>query len=455
MQFIECVLTDSDRQRLQDAEVEFTEHVIGTATHHLLGITFRDHATETVVDLLGLIRDYNGDDNRVCNPVTRDYFYHMNEDVRSVPLLLPPQAGEAPLLVNSWRRFGRSRDQDLSEISRSMGMGLIIRRAHDSAPFAYRAGQLMIHVNGHPPGTSSEILEQGFEGCSRYRRVIGPTRDFVVVRNDSGRYIALFQGDAAGGTLWLLFDFDDCGSPMEILKYVLHALAQNLNPDLGAVLTYAEYLRLAGQRAYIAHARDRLRADLQELPRQAARTTDRVREIQGQLVAALRDQQLAVLRQAEPVRSEDELIAELVLKMEQEFANLSGSPDFESILFEGRSIVAVTRPIEITWRGNIYSYGRYKLTCTTDAIQIFSVDRPLSGEKSHPHINGTSPCFGNMTQTMAKLLAERRYGELLPLLVIYLERGYDPAGAYVTIDSCNVPVRPVQEANHVPALATS
>jgi hypothetical protein len=260
----------------------------------------------------------------------------------------------------------------------------------------------------------------------------------------------MFKGDENGGTLWLLFNQLECINFTETLSYVMYALARHLHPELGEIDDITAYRELAARREYLAAARERLRAEVAARPAIAARANEEVTRAEQALITLVRSAD-AARRLADGGVDEATLLSEIVLQMEREFADLEASSDFESISFVNSSLEAVTRPVEITHDGIVYSMGRYKLVILAGhdtSIRIYSADGVQSVQgRCHPHVDGGGvPCYGNQRENFARLLAGRQYSVLLPLIVMYLETGYQAFDSYDHIELFHVPTSRLQEA---------
>lgn len=457
MYFTDCILTDTQRQNLTEAGVVFKEELIGNETLHRHGISFDTDHLDIVVRVLGLLYNRAGNQEYVIDPVSGEYFrdrgYH--DAFYRVPVIDRPTANN-PVVFLETRFSGRYENRTshlrpiLEQAYGELQLGMVVETFRNQpAPFIERPGLLQVSVFSHPEGTRSEEIA-GVDGMRLMLRVVGSTRDYFVVRNSAGRYIAMFKGDENGGTLWLLFNPSDCTNLTETLSYVMYALSRHLHPELGEIDDITTYRESAARREYLATARERLRAEVAARPAIAARANEAVARAEHALITSVRSADIARRLAGESV-DEATLLSEIVLQVEREFADLAASPDFESISFENSSFVAITRPVEITHDGVVYSMGRYKLVIMAGqdtSIRIYSADGVQSPRGlCHPHVESSNlPCYGNQRENFARLLAGRQYSVLLPLIVMYLETGYQPFDSYGYIELFQVPTRRLQEA---------
>ena len=464
MYFLDGILTEPQRISLTEAGVEFSETRIGTDSFHRHGIFLADESVLEAVKTLGVLYNPNSpDSNLLCDPVT-DLVYRDENGTgcHLVPTFPRPTPADPVFLeCRSIQRDRFSRFDNMSDYADMLrktlessygdvGLEMFVHYpGRSTAVFSNAAGLLHINITSAPDGMRSDRVRT-YDDPRFITRVIGNTRDYFVVRNASGRYIAMFQGDMTGGSLWLLFDPKDCDDPAEVTGYVMYSLARHLHPELGADEGIVAYRASSARRRYVALARDRMRAELAALPENATRAADLASQALDQYTAAARQQELARRRLTEEV-DEAALLSQLTTQMEREFEALNASPDFTSIVFGANELSVTTRPLLLVHGGREYELGRYQFIVADrnglTNVHVNGLDNQGNGIYCHPHVNGDRPCFGNQGENFARLMGTRQYGVLLPLIVMYLERGYQPTDSYMHIEDFHFTSRSLTEAS--------
>ena len=97
---------------------------------------------------------------------------------------------------------------------------------------------------------------------------------------------------------------------------------------------------------------------------------------------------------------------------------------------------ASTFPISIEWHGTRYDMGQYVISIPIGdgRLRITSTDGSEVEGYSHPHIaSDGAPCFGNIGGTVAQLLGEGEYCQVVVLMLEFL-RSYNSDNPYLRIE---------------------
>jgi hypothetical protein len=154
------------------------------------------------------------------------------------------------------------------------------------------------------------------------------------------------------------------------------------------------------------------------------------------------DQAIAALEKAQHVA--DLAVYESV-DHESEFTSILQHPDVRKVRVNEHSIVVKTGPISISYRGRTYKMGTYRIRIKTDAndypwqtgeIEALFDIASITGS-GHPHVSYGSPCFGNISASMTRLMRSRKYPAVIVLCIEFLksytlDRSHAP---YVKIDN--------------------
>lgn len=460
MYFLDVILTDPQRLSLTEAEVVFTEARIGSDSFHRHGIFIDEDSVSEAVRVLGVLHNPDGHSGHLTDPaIGSTYLDENGMECYLVPTYPRPTPENPVLLTNGIRSSGFNRFDSMSRYSETLldtltatygevGLEMIVKTlSTHTATFSNAAGLLHINIASIPEGMAYDSVRSD-DGPRILMRVIGSTRDYFVIRNANGRYIAMFKGDTSGGMLWLLFDPLNCDQPTETIGYVMYSLARHLHPELGADEGIVAYRASSARRRYLDLARDRMRAELAALPANAIRAEELASEALVQYTAAARQRELARRRLTEEV-DEASLLSQLTTQMEREFEAITASPDFTSVSFTDNELCVITRPLLLIHDGREYALGRYSFLINERNgrvdVQINGLDFLNNGSTCHPHVANATPCFGNQSENFAQLLAARQYGVLLPLIVMYLERGYQPTDSYRRVEDFQFTSRSLSE----------
>jgi hypothetical protein len=99
-------------------------------------------------------------------------------------------------------------------------------------------------------------------------------------------------------------------------------------------------------------------------------------------------------------------------------------------------LLAVTMPISITWQGILYELGRYVISVPLGDGRLTIKSRDGNSVEGYPHPHVASdgaPCLGNIAPTVAQLLGEAEYFQLVTTLLEFL-RSYNVDNPYLRIE---------------------
>jgi hypothetical protein len=443
MLYIDIVLNDEQRAALIDKDVNFSEMTLGTEAYHRCGIAFSQEDCDAILEVLGLVKNDGARNRALHTPQERALDGYAELSLMPLPNRMEPIV---------WANRGQRAEGDeeaFQQLQAELGIGLSVKYCgYDNAFVEYcdRPGVLFVNVFSSPHET---YIEDGnFRGGGERLLPKKAGKDYVPIRYSDRKPVAYFRGDSDGGSLWLLFSTYE--GNQELVEYVLHTVARLMRPELGAVCSYKEYGNIAGRERYIGYASRHLKEEGRLIDQQVDQTAERIEEARRGLMGALQAAEALKLRREE-LRTGDqgEMLRKMKERLAKEFDVLASSSDFESLEFEENQVSATTRPIRLRYNGRIYEMGKYTIGLSREGyITIQSVKR-----HGHPHIRGGEPCFGNMSEGVAKLQAEMSYGVLLPFLVNYLENGYNPADSYSKIEDYDVKNYPERKEVKKPAKA--
>ena len=104
---------------------------------------------------------------------------------------------------------------------------------------------------------------------------------------------------------------------------------------------------------------------------------------------------------------------------------------------ENSILKATTAPVEIQWDGVTYRMGSFEIhvPLATGRVTIHPEEGCTHVEGFfHPHVNSDGiPCLGNIGGTLAQLIGERHFAQVLTLLLEFL-RSYNPDNPYIRLE---------------------
>ena len=110
---------------------------------------------------------------------------------------------------------------------------------------------------------------------------------------------------------------------------------------------------------------------------------------------------------------------------------------YRKITFDDSVLTATTGDVKIKYEGGIYEMGFFevKIGFDDDRLTITNMDEDKThGGYQHPHVASDGvPCLGNISISLAKLLALKQYPPALILIGEFL-RSYNPENPYIKLE---------------------
>lgn len=439
--YVDCLLTSRQRAKLVKKELDFSEVTVGSAAYRRHGVTFSTEDASAVLAELGLIPDLTISSKPLSVPGREE---QVIPEFQQLPLMVGPSA-EEPLVMASCSPRSKY-DVLFAQHADRLELGVVLSEFRNTKSAAREAdGVLFVNFRSAPEALKARSVYDYAMGTDRYTCPRNVDPKYLKIIGKNRKVIALFQGDKRTGNLWLLVDPNSEPESEELVDYVLTAVERHIHPKLGPPPSYREFQEAGMRRRYMRQARQRLEEEQNSI--------DQHIEDVDQDVAQAREGLVSVLTLADAMRRRREILngakshtvlAEIVARLEKEFDSLANSPEFQSITFDGDVVVAATRPITIKHKGKAYKFGRYKIEVGKRSLRITSVDKVKSrsnNQHCHPHVSGGKPCLGNLAEGVARMQAGMEFELLLPLLVQYLEVGYNSDDSYSKIGEFNVTSR--------------
>lgn len=123
-------------------------------------------------------------------------------------------------------------------------------------------------------------------------------------------------------------------------------------------------------------------------------------------------------------------------RIKGDLRRLKQDPDIARIAFVDEGLHVETRRIVIAWKGKRYDVGAFVIRLNSfSGLDIWNEAPTHPLGHPHPHIftSGTM-CYGNVTDSIAQLVAEYRYYDAIRHVLRVLKEGYNPASAVKRIE---------------------
>jgi hypothetical protein len=121
-------------------------------------------------------------------------------------------------------------------------------------------------------------------------------------------------------------------------------------------------------------------------------------------------------------------------RLQREFDQLAACEPVVAVRAYPDRIEVDTKTVHIEHLGRKYEIGRMRVVLRHDGnIEFFNLTSPHGG-CAHPHVSGNRACLGNITQAIAKLMAEREYAVVINMLFRFLE-SYNPQSPHSKIEN--------------------
>ncbi len=111
-------------------------------------------------------------------------------------------------------------------------------------------------------------------------------------------------------------------------------------------------------------------------------------------------------------------------RLRKEFEQLAASKCVIGVSCSDSGVEVQTRTVFIPWKGRRYKIGRFLIRLGDNGqIVIVNVANTATGTNyHHPHVPSSgTPCFGQMQEAIAKLMADRQYATIVGLLFRFFE----------------------------------
>jgi len=271
-----------------------------------------------------------------------------------------------------------------------------------------------------------------------------PSGEGVLFKDDETKYVVAELIN--GNNLFIFHDICHHGNENEWA--IFHELCERVACELDSGTPEEaekrrqerrEKQRVQSRQAYIEECKDRFESNAKNVQRAIDIGRAKMTELQQALVATIRDLKDAerrILDHAKAKSEHEEFCG-------REFDSLMEVPGVLNVVVKKGEIHVFTEHIYITPDGlkTTYDIGKFRMeistSCRGGGIKFFNLTRKSKGDnynQHHPHVNCEgSPCLGNISESVAQLVANYEYSALVQLGLQFLKSVNmgDKAGAMI------------------------
>jgi hypothetical protein len=155
---------------------------------------------------------------------------------------------------------------------------------------------------------------------------------------------------------------------------------------------------------------------LSQLEREVRSLTEHIEQIRQSLVESFKNLNKAKAQ----VRAYEAADLKSTRNLDIEMRDIRKIADISAAYWIPGGVCFLTNPIKWMSPDNVeYTFGRYFVEYSDLKLTMTNLDYK-DGSKDHPHVNEGSPCQGDFTAILAELTAERRWYDVVTVLVKFL-----------------------------------
>jgi hypothetical protein len=285
-----------------------------------------------------------------------------------------------------------------------------------------RPGYLSLAIWSYPSKLSLGTSSGDAFHPSALRVTPIPSSYHVIYRGDK-QVMALYRSQKDSSTLWITYDLLSTREVTEVLDFIFQQLIAHLKKQ--PVTTWEEFTQTAERRGYINLGRSRLQQEQRRSETAFVGTESKLEKAQAKFIKALRTMEAAERRQRELANGEGAEASRYLESLGREYDLLVNAPNIASFTINDDHLRVKTVPLQAKSGRFTYKMGPYDIEVNIETGGI-----KITG--AHPHVRYGNPCLGNIRTPVAKLVAARQFGVLIPMLIRYLE-SYNASDAYYRI----------------------
>lgn len=268
-----------------------------------------------------------------------------------------------------------------------------------------------------------------------------PSARGAVLRDSEGVPVA----QVLGRNVYLLVDLLHLAVERKMPEFAKECLTRALTeafdlPEAAVSALTDERLRQLLETEKEQHRRNYVEVSLrkfelqkEEISEGIAKIEKRVREAGASITRDLIERKKLEKRSAE---LENGAWREESERLGREFDALAASKVVAAARAYEDRVEVETTSVRIRHKGNTYLIGRFRIVLQADGrIRIQNIENHgKRRDGDHPHVTDGGACFGNISEAIAKYMAEREYATVIALLHRYLEN-YNPESPLTKIDN--------------------
>jgi len=270
---------------------------------------------------------------------------------------------------------------------------------------------------------------------SGYRLI--PTGNGIAIKDEADQVL----GELIEGTLYILFNLPEVKEgASELMSLIMERFLLSGNrftPEKIQTITKEIAVRefSLSEEKYINFClmhRQNARLKTQKELEQASAS---IRDLKRSLIQAMRTE--SSLREELQSNNSVELLR---TKLQAEFKKILQIPKVIKVVFQNNFMTVRTGMIYIVDEGLLYRIGQFIIHIDFDGprageIKFSNLTLLSEGGNPHPQIDTDGyACFGNILDSITKLVADYKFADLIELLIAYLE-SYNPDDNHCKVDA--------------------
>lgn len=182
-----------------------------------------------------------------------------------------------------------------------------------------------------------------------------------------------------------------------------------------------EHARLRDRTAYVDACKKRVKNEINNTQKKLEQARGLIDKAQETIATSVRDE----LELSKKLSGLEEFGGELHQRFEREFDQLIKVPGVTKVSVDEKNIDVYTDIIFITFKDVTYEIGKFRIQISTSeshpSVNCFNLDRRIGGHH-HPHVHHDEGriCFGNISDSIAKLLGAYEYAVLAQIIIRFL-----------------------------------
>lgn len=428
--FIPVQHFQADRDALRKAGVTFSDRAVKVGHAMRAGILVDENYFERALEILGLAEIDQAYRNQVAN-----------DTITIVEIHPKPNYANELVFEGNEQAFSEQVKEILLETQQKLQRQLIARHCYDRQSSACnRTNAVQLQLLSWPFSVHRSDREQRQAYDQAVIPLQGNLQGYQLLFADNcPDPIALLYDDQDTVTVWLTFDpLGRHEKTRALFQFALHWATSVITEPTNPTPTWQDFQDFQRRTAFLEHCEARLAIEVREIGGTIEHANAELNAAREVFMTAYRKLDIFQRRQVALANGDESVIRYFMEQYAKEYDAIAESPYVTDFELTSNELKFSTISLEIAHDDHVYTVGKFDITVnlTNGSVRIIG---------THPHIQSQKPCLGNIEADVAKLIAGRKYGVLVVLLIRYLQSVdvSDPWGA--RLFKMNLPKRKVGE----------